>query len=439
MSYQSQIRDKIGSFSKMHYIGLLRNKIANLRRSNNNDNGGPLNKLFLDQYPQNSRFAESYRILRTHIRFSFTDKEFRSLLVTSAAETEGKTSTVANLSYAMAQAGQNVLMIDADLRKPMLSNLVDSDHSPGLTGLLSDVFGTDVGSGSLSNYGMSDLFWLLSFQKRTGVLHLTEGEEEIDVYFHKGRLVDVDWLTKPEEQRLLPLLKKAKLLTAKQAKDAVAEKENTGQTLRFVLVNMGLVKEEDLTGFVNLTMIECLRAVLRFKSGKFVFKNLAESYFERPSFDPADLARLYRQAVVGEEELHYLARKIGSAVVRSEIENLSILPTGPQPPNPTELLDSDRMPFLLSYLTRRFDRVIVDSPPILPASDALVIAPETDGVLLMVKAGHVNRVAIEKAVEQLRMADANLIGVVLNQVNAKKDAYYKYHHKYYSKYYGRLA
>jgi capsular exopolysaccharide synthesis family protein len=151
------------------------------------------------------------------------------------------------------------------------------------------------------------------------------------------------------------------------------------------------------------------------------------------------LARLYRQAVVGEEELPYLQRKIGSAIVRSETKNLSILPTGHQPPNPTELLDSDRMPFLLSYLVRRYDRVIVDSPPILPASDALVIAPETDGVLLMVKAGHVNRAAVEKAVEQLRMAEANLIGVVLNQVNEKKDAYYKYHHKYYAKYYGNGA
>ena len=440
MSYQSQIKDKIGNFSKMHYIGLLRNKIASFRKSNNsNNNRGSLDKLYLEQYPQNSRFAESYRILRTHIRFSFTDKEFRSLLVTSAAETEGKTSTVANLSYAMAQAGMNVLMIDADLRKPMLSNLVDSDHSPGLTGLLSDVFGTDVGTGSLSSYGVSDLFWLLSFQKRTGVLHLTEGEEAIDVYFHKGRLTDVDWVAKPEEDRLLPLLKKAKLLTAKQAKDALTEKENTGQTLRYVLVNMGLVKEEDLTGFINLIMIECLRAALKLKSGKFAFKNLPESYFDRPSFDPADLARLYRQAVVGEEELPYLARKIGAAIIRSETQNLSILPTGAQPPNPTELLDSDRMPFLLSYLTRRFDRIIVDSPPILPASDALVIAPEMDGVLLMVKAGHVNRVAVEKAVEQLRMAEANVIGVVLNQVNAKKDSYYKYHHKYYSKYYGRIA
>jgi len=53
------------------------------------------------------------------------------------------------------------LMIDADLRKPMLSKVVPSDHSPGLTGLLSDVFGAEFRSGSLSKYGVSDLFWLL--------------------------------------------------------------------------------------------------------------------------------------------------------------------------------------------------------------------------------------------------------------------------------------
>jgi len=144
-----------------------------LKRKKRDKNTHTLSDLFLDDYPMNSRFAESYRTLRTNIQFSFMDKDFRSLLVTSAGEQEGKTSTAANLSYTMAQAGRTVLMIDSDLRKPMLSSLASSQDSIGLTGLLSDAFSADIQSGSLAEFGVSDLFWLRSFQKKTGFLRLT--------------------------------------------------------------------------------------------------------------------------------------------------------------------------------------------------------------------------------------------------------------------------
>jgi Mrp family chromosome partitioning ATPase len=398
-----------------------------------------LSDLFLDHYPMNSRFAESYRTLRTNIQFSFMDKDFRSLLVTSAGEQEGKTSTAANLSYTMAQAGRTVLMIDSDLRKPMLSHLAPSQNSIGLTGLLSDAFSADIQSGSLAEFGVSDLFWLLSFQKKTGFLRLTEENEEIHIYFLKGELVDVSWLTRPKEQRLVTLLINNKLLTKEQAEQALARKKNTGEKFGVILINMGFVKENDLSGFIALHMIEGLRAALQFKSGQFSFESLPESYFERPSFNPADLPKLYRQVIIGEEELPYLQKKIDATIVKTDIENLFILPSGPRPPNPAELLESNRMSFLLSYLNRRFDRVILDSPPILPASDALLLSPQTDGVVLMIKTGHVNRDMVQKAVEQLQMAQANVIGVVLNEVDIKREGYYKYYHKYYSKYYGESA
>jgi len=88
------------------------------------------------------------------------------------------------------------------------------------------------------------------------------------------------------------------------------------------------------------------------------------------------------------------------------------------------------MSFLLSYLTRRFDILVIDSPPILLASDALLIAPLTDGVVLIVKAGQMKRELVKKSVNQLQTARANLIGVVLNQVD-KEDSYYKYYSDYY--------
>jgi len=392
--------------------------------------------MFLGHYPTQSRFAESYRTLRTNVNFSFIEKDFTTLLVTSAGEKEGKTTTVANMSYTMAQAGKTVLMIDADLRKPSLSRIAPSHDSRGLTGLLSDTFSTDVGSGYLAEFGVSDLSRLLSFQKKTGVLHLSEGEEKIDLYFLDGELVDVNWLTRSEGKRLASLLVKNNVITKGQAEEALARKKITGQKLGFILINTGLTKEDDLAGFITLHMIEGLRTAVQFKTGEFVFEKLPESHFGRPSFDPADLPRLYKQVAIGEEGFPYLQKKINKAIIKTDEENLFILPSGPRPPKPAELLDSDRMSFLLSYLNRHFDRLVIDSSPVLPASDAVLIAPRTDGVVLMVKAGQVNRELIKKAVDQIRMTKANLVGVVLNQVDVKREGYYKYYHKYYSEYYG---
>ncbi|MBW1705280.1 MAG: DUF4388 domain-containing protein [Deltaproteobacteria bacterium] len=392
--------------------------------------------MFLGHYPTQSRFAESYRTLRTNVNFSFMEKDFRTLLITSSGEKEGKTTTVANISYTMAQAGKTVLMVDADLRKPSLSRMASSGDSRGLTGLLSDTFGTAVDSGSLTEFGVSDLFRLLSFQKKTGVLHLSEGEEQIGISFLDGELVDVNWLTRPEGRRLATLLIKSNVITKGQAEETLIRKKNTGQKLGFILINTGLVKEDDLAGFITIHMIEGLRTAMQLKSGKFSFEKLPESHFERPSFDPADLPRLYRQVIIGEEEFPYLQKKINKAIIKTDTEDLFLLPSGPRPPKPAELLDSNRMSFLLSYLNRRFDRMIIDSSPILPASDAVLIAPRTDGVVLMVKAGQVNRELIKKAVDQVRLAQANLVGVVLNQVDVKREGYYKYYHKYYSQYYG---
>ncbi len=395
-----------------------------------------LSEVLLSSYTPHSRFAEAYRTLRTNIQFAFLDKAFRCLLVTSSGEMEGKTTTVANLCYTMAQAGRSVLMVDADLRKPMLSRIVPSGDGQGLTGILSGTFGTEVQKGSLADLGVSDLFRLCSFQKKTGLLHLSEQDEKVDLFFLDGELVDVNWPTRPENLKLATLLVKDGALTKQQAEAALRRKRNTGQKLGFILISLGLMKEEDLTGYISLHMIEGLRTALRMKSGAYTFERLPGSHFERPSFDPADLRQLYRQVVIGQEELPFLQSSIQEAIQPTETENLFVLSSGPRPPKPAELLESNRMTFLLDHLKRRFDVVVLDSPPLLPTSDALLLAPRTDGVVLMIKAGQVNREMIQKAVDQIHHTKANLIGVVLNEVDIKREGYYKYYHKYYAKYYG---
>ncbi len=390
----------------------------------------------LGNYPDNTRFAESYRTLRTNLSFAFMEKELRSLLITSSGQKEGKTKTVFNLSYVMAQAGKSVLMIDADLRNPVLTRVFPSKESIGLTGLISNIFGTNIEQGTLNDFGVSDLFKLLLLQKKTGLLQLDDGKESVEILFFQGKIRDLNWLTRPEEQKLAMILVSNKILAKEQVKQALVQQQATGQKLGFILINSGILSQEDLSGHLTMHMMEGLRTALRLNAGKFSFKELPAADFAHSSFDPVDFEQIYNQVTIGDEQLPYLQSSINSAIIATENPGLFLLPSGTLPPNPSELLGSERMLFLLSNLKKRFDLLIIDSPPILPASDALLMAPQTEGVLLIVSAGQINRSIINDCVEQLRSTKANIAGVVLNQVDIRKEGYYKYYHKYYSKYYG---
>lgn len=102
--------------------------------------------------------------------------------------------------------------------------------------------------------------------------------------------------------------------------------------------------------------------------------------------------------------------------------NLTVIPGGTAPTNPAELLGSTAMRRLLEQLRTRFDRVILDTPPVLPLADVAILAPMVDGALMVVRAGVTPKPAIENA---LRAFDASrLIGVVLNEAGLEED--YRY-------------
>ena len=209
-----------------------------------------------------SPVSEAFRVLRTNIRFSSVDKPIRTLLVTSAGPTEGKSTTAANLAAVMAQAGLKAIVVDADLRRPRLHQVFGIHPRGGLTG------------------------------------SLLEGTMD-------GRL--------------------------------------------------------------------------------------------QPS----------------------------------QVEGLAVLPAGERPPNPSELLGSRRLRELLGLLTQHVDVVVIDSPPVLPVTDAAVLAQNVDGVLLVVDAGETRRGIAQHAVESLRQVGANVIGAVLNRVPTGKRGYYHYYREYY--------
>lgn len=102
------------------------------------------------------------------------------------------------------------------------------------------------------------------------------------------------------------------------------------------------------------------------------------------------------------------------AIRSTSVDNLWVIGSGPIPPNPSELLDSASMTALLRTAKERFDIVLVDTPPLLPVTDALVVAGQCDGVLLVIRAGKLKPDAALKAKASLAHSKAALIGAVLH-------------------------
>ena len=108
------------------------------------------------------------------------------------------------------------------------------------------------------------------------------------------------------------------------------------------------------------------------------------------------------------------------------VPNLRLLPSGPLPPNPAELLASRRMADLLLLLAEQATYVLFDTPPILAVADAAVLAPRVDGVLLVVRAGKTRRDLAVKARKMLDQVKANLVGAVLTDATLEGAAYAYY-------------
>ena len=120
---------------------------------------------------------------------------------------------------------------------------------------------------------------------------------------------------------------------------------------------------------------------------------------------------------------------VEEAIIETSVENLSILTSGPIPPNPAELLTSKAMGNLLGKLYQEFDVVILDSPPVLAVADAQILSKHADGVVLVVSSGQTETEQGKKAKQALISANAHLLGVVLNnKKQAKNDYYYYYGH-----------
>lgn len=207
-----------------------------------------------------SPMAEAYRMLRTNLQFSAIDRSLQALMVSSPSPAEGKSTTAANLSVVLASAGQRVILVDADLRRPVQHTIFQLSNHTGLTTILLD-----------SNINLTDMLQATS------------------------------------------------------------------------------------------------------------------------------------------------------------VENLKVMTSGPIPPNPSELLGSKRMGYLIDALKSQSDTIIFDSPPIMSVADAPVLASRVDGVLLVVEWGRTQRSIARRSKDAIAAVGGTMLGVVLNRLPKRHEPYAYYY------------
>tara|TARA_A100000164_G_scaffold382075_1_gene437981 strand:+ start:1506 stop:3803 length:2298 start_codon:yes stop_codon:yes gene_type:complete len=242
----------------------------NKNRYINKDLGEKLKRRLITQEDPKSPVSEAYRSLRTSIMYSKTkDHNCQVILVSSSGPGEGKTTTIANLAITYANLGKKTLLIDSDLRKPVLHNVFKVDKSPGLTSFLSN-----------QNF------------------------------------------------------------------------------------------------------------------------------------------------------------KISNIINKTDIDNLDFISSGVIPPNPSELLESEKMNDILQEFKKQYDIILFDSPPLIAVTDALVIMKEVDHFLLVVRAGVTEKGALERVIESIKNAQMNITGVVMNAIKKEHSYGAGYYYNYYQYYYG---
>jgi capsular exopolysaccharide synthesis family protein len=218
-----------------------------------------------------------------------------------------------------------------------------------------------------------------------------------------------------------------KLITVTQPKSLVAEQYRTIRTnIEFMAVDQEIqaILVTSATQSEGKSMTASNLAVAYAQQGKKVL--IIDTDMRRPT---VHYAFKVANGLVLSSLLTRQAEK-DKAILPTKIENLSILTAGPIPPNPAELLSSRAMEHLVSQLREEFEILIFDAPPLLQVADSRITSRLTDGVVLLVGCTTSDRQRVLKAKEQLELAEAKILGVVLNRRELTDDSAYQYYYSY---------
>ncbi len=198
------------------------------------------------------------------------------------------------------------------------------------------------------------------------------------------------------------------------------EYANTDHNLHRILVTSPLPEDGKTTVITNLAVVMSQRGLRT---------TLLDGDLRRPRShrilglqNRSGLSSLFLQSEVN----------LNGHVQATMLKDLSLLSSGPLPPNPAELLGSRRMADVLDQLDKVNDIILIDTPPSLTVTDAAVLAPLVDGILVVVKAGVTKMNAVKRMVAGLRQVGARLIGIVVNDVSFTRSRYAHYYYSYYA-------
>ena len=144
---------------------------------------------------------------------------------------------------------------------------------------------------------------------------------------------------------------------------------------------------------------------------------------------PALARLLVENAVPGLSNILAGQSSVEEAVRKEVYPNLSILFSGDNPPNPSELLSSEQMQDLMETLSQGYDYVLVDAPPVNLVTDCSIIASMLDGVVLLARQGSARKDGVKQAINQLQLTGAKILGCVFNGVEMTTQKYYRYNYK----------
>lgn len=370
-----------------------------------------------------------YRSLACAIQ-RFVAKGIRKLLVTSSGPEEGKSTIIANLGRTLAQSGkERVVLIDTDRVRPTLHKIFGVGNPPGLGEILTEVSQVKLCNENHDRFGLGDWVELLRIQARTGRLLVSQDAERFCIYFLKGKVSRISWEHRPEDTRLGSLLVRAGRITEVQKAAALRLQQEGHRPLGDLLCALGNIAPTDLRGPLQSQLKDSLVRISRIRYPVCRFSEDFDAHLppfggvEPDTGNGADLSDFSLSPLTSETNQPFLSRQISRHLKDTGLINLKILTSGVAPYDLQDRFIAEQFKILLDQLGRRFDLVLIDSPPVGPASPATTLATLAEGVLLVVRSDGLDARIIQQAKQQLDQHNANILGVILNRVDLASNEY----------------
>ena len=345
----------------------------------------------------------------------------RVLIVESVTMGEGKTTVISRIAKNLTESGLRVLLVDCDFQKQTLGKVFKVATQGGLAKSVERIMSHRLHSGTLTEYSMDDLFFLIALKKMSGNLLVKNDDQTFIAHFQNGVLMHIQNRNAPKSNRLGNVLLKGGFITQEQLDDALSRNQRTGQPLGYILVNTGIIGRDKLRGPLRLQIEEYLQKLFSWKSGEFLFNPaLFHIYENEKIFFEEDFSGMINK--LGRiENSKFIENELFSQIVDLEHENLSLLAAG-QSKKMIGALNQFLMKKIFEKLRQRFDIVLVDTPPLDAASGIESIFELADGMVMVIKAGHLSVNILNGAINHL--PQDKIIGTILNQTKNNPQHYY---------------